>query len=115
MSRQEDEPQAQIPSDAAMPLLDAVQYADGAIVSRTLLENAAGTITLFAFDAGQALSEHSAPFVAVVQILDGEAELRIGGQRVRAGAGSLVRMPADVPHAVTARRRFKMLLTMLRS
>ena len=70
---------------------------------------------MFAFDAGQGLSEHSTPFDAVVQILDGEAELTIGGKTVHAVAGQLVIMPADVPHAVTARQRFKMLLTMLRA
>ena len=92
-----------------------VEYAEGAIVSRTLAKNDAGTITLFAFDAGQELSEHSAPFDAFVHVLDGEAELIIGGKTVTAGAGELVVMPADVPHAVKAPKQFKMLLTMLRN
>ena len=96
-------------------LASLVDYADGSIVSRTIADNRSGTLTLFAFDAGQGLSEHSAPFDAIVQILDGEAELVIGGKRVRAAAGQLVVMPADVPHAVRARRRFKMLLIMLRA
>ena len=91
-----------------------VDYAEGAVVSRTVAKNKAGTITLFAFDVGQGLSEHSAPFDAFVQVLDGETELTIGGQLVRARAGETVVMPANVPHAVHAVTRFKMLLTMLR-
>ncbi len=71
-------------------------------------------LTLFAFDKGQALSEHSAPFDAIVQILDGEAELVIGGKSVTAGAGQTVLMPADVPHGVNAPSQFKMLLVMIR-
>lgn len=91
-----------------------IEYADGAIVSKTLIDKKAGTLTLFAFDAGQGLSEHTAPFDAVVQVLDGEAELTIGGALVRAAAGQLVIMPAHVPHALRAVQRFKMLLTMIR-
>ena len=93
---------------------DIVAYADGSIVSRTAAENPAGTITFFAFDAGQGLSEHSAPFDAFVQILDGRAELTIGGKTITAGAGQFMIMPANVPHAVRALERFKMLLVMLR-
>jgi quercetin dioxygenase-like cupin family protein len=104
-----------LPAAEAVGLAGLVEYAEGSIVSRTLVDGDAGTLTLFAFDAGQGLSEHSAPFDAIVQVLDGEAELTIGGQGVRAAAGELVRMPANVPHAVKATRRFKMLLTMLRS
>ena len=96
-------------------LAGAVQYADGSIVSRTLLDKKTGTVTLFAFDAGQNLSEHTAPFDAAVHVLDGEAMLVIGGKPVTAPAGSLVVMPANVPHAVRAEKRFKMLLTMIRS
>ena len=99
----------------ALDLMSLVEYAPGSIVSRTIAENEAGTLTLFAFDVGRGLSEHSAPFDAVVQILDGEAELIIGGESVRTVAGQLVIMPADVPHAVKAPQRFKMLLTMLRA
>lgn len=105
----------QFPVSEAIDLAEAVQYADGSVVSRTIVENDAGTLTLFAFDAGQGLSEHSAPFDAIVQILDGEAELTVGGETVRAAAGQVVIMPANVPHALKATRRFKMLLTMLRS
>jgi len=99
----------------AWTLADVVSYAAGGIVSRTIAESKAGSVTLFAFDAGQGLSEHSAPYDALVQILAGETELKIGGKVVPARAGQLVVMPANVPHAVKAVRRFKMLLTMLRA
>ena len=99
----------------AHDLAGLVRYVRGSIVSRTIAQNDAGTLTLFAFDEGQKLSEHSAPFDAVVQVLDGEAELVIGGKPVRAAAGQLVVMPANVPHAVNARQRFKMFLIMLRA
>ena len=101
------------PSEA-VALAGLVEYGNEAVVSRTLLKNDAGTMTLFAFDVGQGLSEHTTPFDAVVQVLDGEVELTIGGRPVVAAAGQIVLMPADVPHAVNAPRRFKMLLTMLR-
>jgi len=103
-----------LPADP-MALLEAVQYAPGAVVSRTLLKSDAGTLTLFAFDEGQGLSEHTAPFDALVQALDGAATLTIGGKPVRAAAGHLVLMPAGVPHAVQAGGRFKMLLTMFKA
>ena len=103
-----------LPTARALEAKDIVAYADGSIVSRTAAENPAGTITFFAFDAGQGLSEHSAPFDAFVQILDGRAELTIGGKVITASAGQLVIMPANVPHAVRALERFKMLLVMLR-
>ncbi len=96
-------------------LARAAEYATGSIVSRTLLKTDAGTLTLFAFDAGQELSEHTAPFNAVVQVLDGTASLTIGGKPVAVQAGELVLMPANVPHAVRAGTRFKMLLTMFRT
>lgn len=96
-------------------LAGSILYSPDSVVSRTLKENGAGTITLFAFDAGQGLSDHSAPFDAVVQVLEGEAELTIGGKKLTVGSGQMVVMPANVPHAVRARQRFKMLLTMLRA
>lgn len=99
-----------IPIDAA----GDVAYADGAIVSKTLLDKPNGTLTLFAFDAGQNLSEHTSPYDATVHILDGQAELQIGGETLEASAGQIVIMPANVPHAVYARQRFKMLLIMIR-
>jgi quercetin dioxygenase-like cupin family protein len=113
--KREKKSTGKIPTAKAMDLASLVDYAEASIVSRTIAENKAGTLTLFAFAAGQGLSEHQAPFDAVVQVLDGEAELRIGGRKVLARAGQLVVMPASVPHAVKAPRRFKMLLTMLRA
>lgn len=104
-----------LPPAEAHTLMSLVDYAPGAIVSRTLVDKQVGTVTLFAFDTGQRLSEHSAPFDAMVQVLDGQAELTIAGRKILAVAGQLVIMPANVPHAVNAVRRFKMLLTMLRS
>ena len=89
-------------------------YVPGSIVSRTLAKARGGSITLFAFDAGQELSEHTAPFDAFVQVLDGGVELTIGGRRVIASAGETVRMPAGIPHAVRALEPFKMLLSMVR-
>ncbi len=103
------------PVAQALELAELVQYAPGSIVSRTLAESAAGTLTLFAFDAGQGLSEHSAPYDAFVQALDGEAQLTIGGRKVTARAGQAVLMPANVPHALKAPGRFKMLLTMFKA
>jgi quercetin dioxygenase-like cupin family protein len=95
-------------------LAAAVDYADDAIVSKTILDKQAGTLTLFAFDAGQGLSEHTSPYDATVQVLEGRAVLTIGGERVEAGAGELVIMPAGVPHDVQAEARLKMLLIMIR-
>lgn len=94
---------------------ELVDYSEGSIVSRTLVENAAGTLTAFAFDSGQSLSEHSVPFDAVVHVVDGEVELTIGGKTVRAVEGHVVLMPANVPHAVRAVQRFKMALTMFKA
>ena len=103
-----------LPAAQPVDLAELVSYQEGAIVSRTLAKRNGGTVTLFAFDTGQALSEHTAPFDALVQVLEGEAELIIGGRSVAAGAGRAVLMPADVPHAVHAQSPFKMLLTMIR-
>ena len=94
---------------------ELTDYAQGAIVSRTLVDNESGTVTLFAFDVGQGLSEHTAPFDALVHIVDGTAELTIGGEAVTAFAGQIVLMPANIPHALKALEPFKMLLIMLRS
>jgi len=92
-----------------------VEYSADSIVSRTLIDTKAGTITLFAFDAGQGLSEHAAPYDAVVQIIDGDAELTIGGNAIHASEGDMVVIPANIPHALKAKSRFKMLLTMIRA
>lgn len=96
-------------------LAGAVAYGEGAVVSRTLVQNTAGTVTLFAFDKGQELSEHTAPFDALVQVLDGEARISVGGKPHAVAVGEAILMPANVPHALRATRRFKMLLTMLRA
>lgn len=100
---------------SVVDLAGLIDYQDGAIVSRTLIKKPTGTVTLFAFDQGQELSEHTAPYDAMVQVLDGEAEVTIGGKPWRLTGGQMVIMPADVPHAVKAVGRFKMLLTMVRS
>ena len=91
-----------------------MDYAAGSVVSKTMIDKKAGTLTLFTFEAGQRFSEHTAPYDAVGQILDGEAEFVIAGKPVKARAGELVIMPSGVPHAVRAVQRFKMLLTMIR-
>lgn len=95
-------------------LAGLVEYQDGSVVSRTLLKRDTGTVTLFAFDAGQALSEHTAPFDALVHVLDGEAEVILGGTPHRLTRGQAILMPAHVSHAVRAPQRFKMLLVMIR-
>ncbi|UCD50766.1 MAG: cupin domain-containing protein [Phycisphaerales bacterium] len=92
-----------------------VSYADDSIVSKTILDKHAGTLTLFAFDRGQKLSEHTSPYDAVVQVVEGRARLTIDGQDHEVEAGELIIMPAQVPHAVTAAERFKMLLIMIRA
>jgi quercetin dioxygenase-like cupin family protein len=109
------EPRTRIPASKPLDLANSIEYSTDSVVSRTLIENKAGTITIFAFDAGQGLSEHSAPFDAVVQVLDGDTELTIGGEKVNATSSQMIVMPANVSHAVQARQRFKMLLTMLQA
>jgi quercetin dioxygenase-like cupin family protein len=99
----------------AQQLIDLIKYTDDSIVSKTLLDKSTGTITLFAFDKGQKLSEHTTPYDAVVQILDGKARLTIGGQQKEVSQGQIIIMPGNVPHAVNADERFKMLLTMVRA
>lgn len=98
-----------------LALTSALAYQKSAIVSRTLIETAGCTVTLFAFDAGQGLSEHSAPFHAMVQMLEGTAEIRIGGMPHTLNAGQAIVMPADVPHAVRALTAVKMLPIMART
>jgi len=95
-------------------LAAGVTYADDAIVSKTLMDKPTGTLTLFAFDAGQGLSEHTSPYDATVLVVEGEGVLTIAGKRVVARTGELVIMPAGVPHDVRAEQRFKMLLIMIR-
>jgi len=95
-------------------LEELIGYADDSIVSKTLLDKPIGTITLFAFDAGQRLSEHTAPFDAVVQGVDGRGTVTIDGTDHTVDAGRIIIMPANIPHAVIAEEKFKMLLTMIR-
>ncbi len=92
-----------------------VEYAADSIVSKTILDKPAGTITLFAFDKGQRLSEHQAPYDAVVQVVDGSGVITIAGEEIEVGAGEIIIMPGNVPHAVSAVEKFKMLLTMIRA
>lgn len=99
----------------AVRLADCVAYGDGAVVSRTVLDHQEGTLTLFAFDVGEGLSEHTSPYDAFVQVLEGEAEITIGGRPMRVIEGESVLMPAGVPHALRAAARFKMLLTLIRA
>jgi len=94
---------------------DLIVYQEGSIVSRTIIDRKTGTVTLFAFDKGQGLSEHTAPFDALVFLLDGEAEIVISGQVLRLKQGEMVIMPANQPHALKATEKFKMILTMIRS
>src|SRR6476469_9731138 len=103
---------SEMPAATPVAPLGLAGYQEGAIVSRTLLKRAGGTITLFTFDEGQSLSEHTAPFDAVAQVLEGEADITIAGTPLKVATGELVLMPANQPHAVQARTRFKMLLTM---
>lgn len=99
----------------ALNLADLVRYQPGAIVSREVLRKTAGTVTVFAFDDGQELSEHTAPFDALVVGIDGAADIAISGQAHRLNAGEMIIMPADKPHALKAIGRFKMALVMIRS
>ncbi len=92
-----------------------IAYQDDAVVSRTLIDKKIGTVTVFAFDAGQGLSEHTAPYDAMVQVLDGEVEITIAGEPRIVRAGELIIMPAGQPHSLKAMGRFKMLLTMIRA
>jgi quercetin dioxygenase-like cupin family protein len=99
----------------ATNLTDLIDYQEGAVVSRTLIDKKTGTVTLFAFDEGQGLSEHTAPYDAMVYILDGDAEVVISGKPIRLKKGKITIMPANKPHALTAVTRFKMVLILVRS
>ena len=103
-----------LPPAQPVVLGEAIAYQPGSVVSRTIAKSKGGSLTLFAFDAGQELSEHTAPFDAFVTVLDGAVELTIGGEKVLARTGETVRMPAGIPHAVRAVEAFKMLLIMVR-
>jgi quercetin dioxygenase-like cupin family protein len=99
----------------AVNMAGLVEYQAGTVVSREVLTRPTGTVTVFAFDAGQGLSEHTAPFDALVYLLDGEADITIAGKPIAARQGDMVIVPANQPHALMAVRRFKMLLVMIRS
>jgi len=96
-------------------LAESVKYQDNAIVSSEILKKDTGTITVFAFDKGQGLSEHTAPFDASVYILDGEAEVTIAGESLKVKSGEMIIMPANKPHALLAKDKFKMLLIMVKN
>ena len=98
-----------------LSLAGLVDYQKDAVVSRTIIDKKAGTVTLFSFDEAQGLSEHTAPFDALVQILDGEAEIILSGKPFPTKEGEIIIMPANKPHELRATKRFKMLLTMIRS
>ncbi|MBI1750701.1 MAG: cupin domain-containing protein [Acidobacteria bacterium] len=104
-----------VPVAEAFRIDELVNYQQGSVVSRQVVKREKGNVTLFAFDEGQGLSEHTAPFDALVQVIDGEAEITISGKPIRTQAGEMVIMPANQPHALKAISRFKMLLTMIRA
>lgn len=105
---------SEIAGAEALPLLGLVNYQDGSVVSRVVLKREKGNITIFAFDEGQGLSEHTSPFDALLQAVEGEAEITVAGKPIALKAGEVVLLPAEKPHAVKATTRFKMLLTMVR-
>ena len=94
---------------------EIIQYADNSVVSKTIIKKPTGNITLFAFDKGEGLSEHSSPHEAIVQLLDGEAEILVGGDPNHLHTGQCIILPANIPHALKATERFKMMLTMIKS
>ncbi len=104
-----------LPPAEVKPLIELINYQDGAVVSRQLVAKFTGNVTLFAFDQDQGLSEHTAPFDALVQVLEGEAEITVSGAPHAIKAAEIILLPAELPHAVKAITRFKMLLTMIRS
>jgi quercetin dioxygenase-like cupin family protein len=95
-------------------LIDLINYQEGSVVSRTVIDKKTGTVTLFAFDEGQGLSEHITPFDALVYLFDGEAEIVISGKSLHVREGEMLIMPANQPHALRAVKRFKMILIMIR-
>lgn len=103
------------PKEEILNLNEMVSYQNGSVVSRQITKSDAGNVTLFAFDAGQELSEHTAPFDALVQILEGQAEIIISAKSYQLGSGQAIIMPANDPHALRAASPFKMLLTMIRA
>ena len=115
MAEQNAAKAGRLPSAEAIAAADLLQYQQGAVVSRILLKHAAGSVTLFAFDEEQGLTEHTSPFDALVLLLEGQAEIRISGKPIQAKAGDLLLMPANEAHGLQAVTKFKMMLTMMRS
>jgi quercetin dioxygenase-like cupin family protein len=115
MGSQQGQNKGEMPVAEVVRLADLVNYQEGSVVSRTIVKRGTGTVTLFAFDDGQGLSEHTAAFDAVAHLLEGEAEITVSGKVLRTTTGEAVLMPANQPHSVKALGRFKMLLTMIRS
>ena len=115
MSNQPTTPPKGLPGAHVAKVAEFIQYQDGAVVSRELVKRPGGTVTVFAFDEGQGLSEHTAPFDALAHVLEGEVEIHISGQPHRVHGGEMILMPAGQPHALKAVQRFKMLLMMIRS
>jgi quercetin dioxygenase-like cupin family protein len=115
MSNPQPPNKGEMPGAEVVRLADLINYQDGSVVSRTVLKRATGTVTVFAFDEGQGLSEHTAAFDAIAYVLDGEAEITVAGKVLVAKSGDAVLLPANQPHAVKAISSFKMLLTMIRS
>ena len=102
-------------STGSKRLTSSIEYATDSIVSKTILDKSAGTVTVFAFDKGQGLSEHTSPYDAVIQILDGNAAITIADKEAAVSAGEIIILPANVPHSLAAKEKFKMLLTMIRA
>jgi quercetin dioxygenase-like cupin family protein len=115
MAAQPAQSKREMPVAEVTGVSSLVNYQEGSIVSRQLINRAAATVTLFAFDEGQSLTEHTSPFDALVQVLEGEAAITVAGKPLRTKAGEAVLMPAQQPHALAAITKFKMLLTMIRS
>jgi len=115
MSSRQPQNKHEMPIAEMVRLVDLVNYQEGAVVSRTLIHRGTGTVTLFAFDEGQGLSEHTAPYDALAHLLEGDAEIVVSGKPLLTKAGEAVLMPANQPHFLKAVTKFKMLLTMIRS
>lgn len=115
MSEQQDKTERGMPAAQVVRGMDLVSYQERSVVSRAIIKRDTGNVTLFAFSEGESLSEHTAPFDALAHILEGEAEIVISGNPLQVREGEMLLMPAHQPHAVKARTKFKMLLTMIRS
>ena len=115
MESQQKPNKGEMPIAEVVGLIGLVNYQDGSVVSRTIVKRATGTVTLFAFDEGQGLSEHTAAYDAVAHLLEGEAEITVSGKSLKVSAGEAVLLPANQPHSLKAISRFKMQLTMIRS